>query len=52
MLVESIRNDPAYDNGNYTQPPSSLRLKNVSVGIATSGGTLAHAHRLAVVAAT
>ncbi len=42
MLVESIRQDPAYDNGNYTTQPPSLRTANVFMGLATSGGTLAY----------
>ncbi|MDB5401464.1 MAG: alpha/beta hydrolase fold protein [Rhodopila sp.] len=42
MLIESIRQDPAYDSGNYTAQPPSLRLANVFMGIATSGGTLAY----------
>jgi homoserine O-acetyltransferase len=42
MLVEMIRQDPAYDNGNYSVQPPSLRLANVFMGIATSGGTLAY----------
>ena len=42
MYVESIRQDPAYDNGNYTTQPPSLRLATVMFGIATSGGTLAY----------
>jgi homoserine O-acetyltransferase len=41
MLVETIKRDPAYDNGNYTTQPPSLRAANVFMGIATSGGTLA-----------
>jgi homoserine O-acetyltransferase len=40
MLVESIKQDPAYQGGNYTTQPPSLRLANVMFGIATSGGTL------------
>jgi homoserine O-acetyltransferase len=43
MLLESIRQDPAYDNGAYTTQPPSLRLANVFMGIGTSGGTLAWA---------
>lgn len=42
MLIESIRQDPAYHDGNYTTQPPSLRLANVFMGIATSGGTLAY----------
>jgi homoserine O-acetyltransferase/O-succinyltransferase len=42
MLIEMIRQDPAYDNGNYTAQPPSLRLANVFMGITTIGGTLAY----------
>ena len=42
MLVETIRQDPAYDGGNYATQPPSLRLANVMFGIATSGGTLGY----------
>jgi homoserine O-acetyltransferase len=42
MLIETIRQDPAYDGGNYTTQPPSLRLANVFMGIGTSGGTLAY----------
>jgi homoserine O-acetyltransferase/O-succinyltransferase len=41
-MIETIRQDPAYDNGNYTAQPPSLRLANVFMGIASSGGTLAY----------
>ncbi|HZL40804.1 MAG TPA: alpha/beta fold hydrolase [Pseudolabrys sp.] len=40
MMLESIRQDPAYDNGNYTKQPSSMHIASVFFGIATSGGTL------------
>ena len=40
MMLESIRQDPEYMNGNYTKQPGSLKLANVFFGIATSGGTL------------
>ncbi|HEY1412807.1 MAG TPA: alpha/beta fold hydrolase, partial [Rhodopila sp.] len=42
MLIETIRQDPAYDGGNYQAQPPSLRLANVFMGIATSGGTLGY----------
>lgn len=42
MLIETIRQDPAYDGGRYATQPPSLRLANVFMGIATSGGTLAY----------
>jgi homoserine O-acetyltransferase len=40
MMLESIRQDPEYANGNYTKQPDSLRLANVFFAIATNGGTL------------
>lgn len=42
MLVETIKRDPAYMDGNYAAPPPSLVTANVMFGIATSGGTLAY----------
>ena len=41
MLLETIRNDPEYKDGNYTAQPHFLRIANVFFGIATAGGTLA-----------
>jgi homoserine O-acetyltransferase len=40
MMLETIRNDPGYDNGNYTAQPRSLKIASVFFGIATAGGTL------------
>jgi homoserine O-acetyltransferase len=42
MLIEMIRNDPDWNNGDYTAQPLSLRLANAFFGIATSGGTLGY----------
>jgi homoserine O-acetyltransferase len=42
MLVESIKQDPAWNEGNYSSPPPSLRMANVMFGFGTSGGTLAY----------
>jgi homoserine O-acetyltransferase len=42
MLIETIRDDPEWNNGNYTTQPRSLRVANVFFGIATSGGTLGY----------
>jgi homoserine O-acetyltransferase len=42
MLVESIRQDPAWNHGDYTVQPPSLRLASTMFAIATSGGTLAY----------
>ena len=40
LLVESIRLDPAWNHGNYTTQPPSLRIFNAMFNTATSGGTL------------
>ena len=42
LMIESIRNDPEWDNGNYTTQPHSLRLASIFFSVATSGGTLAY----------
>jgi homoserine O-acetyltransferase len=42
MMLETIRSDPEWNNGNYATQPHSLRLANVFFAIATSGGTLAY----------
>jgi homoserine O-acetyltransferase/O-succinyltransferase len=42
MLIETIRSDPEWKNGNYTAQPRSLKLANVFFGLATSGGSLAY----------
>jgi homoserine O-acetyltransferase len=40
MMLELIRNDPDYQDGNYTTQPRSLKLASIFFGIATAGGTL------------
>jgi homoserine O-acetyltransferase len=40
LMVESIRRDPAYRDGAYTEQPASLRMANVFYATATNGGTL------------
>jgi homoserine O-acetyltransferase len=40
MMIEIIRNDPEYDNGNYTRQPQSLKQSAIFYSIATAGGTL------------
>jgi homoserine O-acetyltransferase len=42
LLVETIRNDPEYLNGDYTKQPRSVKLANFLYGIGTNGGTLAY----------
>ena len=42
LMVESIRRDPAYRGGNYTEQPPALRMASVFYATATNGGTLAY----------
>ena len=42
LMIETVRQDPAYDNGNYTEQPRSLRYAAVFYATATNGGTLAY----------
>jgi homoserine O-acetyltransferase len=40
MMLESIRSDPDYNDGNYVNQPRGLKYARVFYGIATAGGTL------------
>ena len=51
MFIETIRSDPAWNNGDYTSPPGSLKIANATFGFATSGGTLGLQKRAATRAA-
>jgi homoserine O-acetyltransferase/O-succinyltransferase len=42
MMLETIRNDPDYNNGNYTAQPRMMKYAVMAYGIASSGGTLAY----------
>jgi homoserine O-acetyltransferase len=42
LLVEAVRSDPDWNNGNYTTQPKAVRLANAMFRVATSGGTLAY----------
>jgi homoserine O-acetyltransferase len=42
LITDSIRNDPEWNNGNYTTQPRSARVASVFFGISTNGGTLAY----------
>lgn len=38
LLVETIKSDPAWNNGNYTAQPRSLQIASVFFATATNGG--------------
>ena len=40
LMVETIRNDPSYEGGNYSTPPHSLPYAIASFAVATAGGNL------------
>ena len=40
MMLETIRNDPEYQNGNYTTQPRLLKIAAAFYGIATAGGVI------------
>jgi homoserine O-acetyltransferase len=40
MMLETVRNDPDYNGGNYVNQPVALKYASVFFGIATAGGSL------------
>src|SRR6185503_3508418 len=40
LIIDAIRNDPEWANGNYTSQPRSFHFASVFYGIGTSGGNL------------
>jgi homoserine O-acetyltransferase len=42
MMIETIRHDPDYNNGNYASQPRMMKYAVAAYGFATSGGTLAY----------
>lgn len=42
LIIDSIRTDPDWNNGNYTSQPRAFRVANVFFGIATNGGSMAY----------
>jgi homoserine O-acetyltransferase/O-succinyltransferase len=42
MMLETIRNDPDYKDGNYTAQPRMMKYAINAYGIATGGGTLGY----------
>jgi len=45
MMIETIRNDPDYSNGDYTSQPRMMKYAVAAYGFASSGGTLAYQDR-------
>ena len=41
MLIETVRSDPEYNNGNYTAQPRILKIANLFYATGTSGGNIA-----------
>jgi homoserine O-acetyltransferase len=42
MMIETIRNDPDYNGGNYTSPPRMMKYAMAAYRFASAGGTLAY----------
>jgi homoserine O-acetyltransferase/O-succinyltransferase len=40
VMLETVRNDPEYKDGNYATQPHSMKIASIFFGIATAGGTL------------
>ena len=41
LIIDSIRNDPEWQNGNYSKPLRSAQFASVFYGVATNGGNQA-----------
>jgi homoserine O-acetyltransferase len=42
IMLETIRNDPDYNGGNYTAQPRTMKYAVTAYGIASAGGTLGY----------
>src|ERR1039458_3713741 len=42
LMLETIRNDPDYDGGNYTAQPRMMKYAIAAFGVASAGGTLGY----------
>jgi len=42
LMLETIRNDPDYNGGNYTSPPRMMKYAITAFGVASAGGTLGY----------
>ncbi len=41
-MIETIRNDPDYNNGNYASPPRMMKYAIAAYSFASAGGTFAY----------
>ncbi len=41
LMIDTIRTDPEYKDGDYTTQPRSMKMANTFFAVATNGGTLA-----------
>jgi homoserine O-acetyltransferase len=41
LITDSIRNDPEWNNGNYTRQPASAKFASIFYNLATNGGNQA-----------
>ena len=41
LIIDAIRNDPAWKNGDYTEQPPAVRIASVFFDIATNNGSMA-----------
>jgi homoserine O-acetyltransferase len=51
MFIETIKSDPAWNNGDYASQPVSLKIANTTFGFATSGGNMGLSKRAPTAAA-
>jgi homoserine O-acetyltransferase len=42
LMLETIRNDPDYNGGNYTSQPRMMKYAIAAFGVASAGGTLGY----------
>jgi homoserine O-acetyltransferase/O-succinyltransferase len=42
ILIETVKNDPAYNGGNYAAQPATMKYAKIFFDLTTAGGTLAY----------